>query len=271
MIKDLWSDKILINDGVKVHFRIRYGSGVPIIFLHGGGSSISAWDLILPYLSDLKNTLVTFDFRGHGLSDRPEKFEDYKIEKHAEDLEKIIQYIKSDKVILVGHCFGSFVAVTYSSIHPDKVVRLVIINSCFRLPWFMIKSILYPFLMLVEKISSFLPLGKQKDYFIDYGKFRETGDLNLFRLYADIKVMGLQSAIRQFLAYLFWDGEKYFRNLKVQVLFIAGTKDSVFPRRFSQETAQILGMKEPIWIDSNHISVVSIPERVVTAIKPFLQ
>ena len=54
----------------------RRGSGDPIVFLHGMGTSSSTWDAAMDTLSN-RFTCVAIDLLGHGASPVPEDPEEY--------------------------------------------------------------------------------------------------------------------------------------------------------------------------------------------------
>jgi len=51
-------EKILANGKIKIHYKVKKGKESPIIFLHGGGSSMSAWEVMMPYMQGRTNTLI---------------------------------------------------------------------------------------------------------------------------------------------------------------------------------------------------------------------
>ena len=61
--------------GVQLHTAHR-GSGDPIVFLHGMGTSSSTWDAAMDTLSN-RFTCVAIDLLGHGASPVPEDPEEY--------------------------------------------------------------------------------------------------------------------------------------------------------------------------------------------------
>jgi len=262
-------EKILANGKIKIHYKVKKGKESPIIFLHGEGSSMSAWEVMMPYMQGRTNTLILVDFRGHGLSDRPNSKKDYTLEKHAEDIDKIIEKEKLAKVILVGYCLGSMVAATFVCIHPEKVEKLVLINTGFELPWFMKKIFILP-------IIHFLALFKAKRIKakcvarVDYSKYLNSADIHIGRLLADLKATGIASSLLQFLAWFEWDGRKYFSGLTVPTLVIAGKKDSFFPPAQTEKVVKLIKQAKVNYIDSNHISIVNKPEEVYRNMAKFL-
>ena len=73
--------------------------------------------------------LAAVDQRGYGDSDRPES--GYKIPDLAGDVVAFLDAIDIDRVTLVGHSFGSFVAREVAIAQPTRVARLVLIGTGF--------------------------------------------------------------------------------------------------------------------------------------------
>jgi pimeloyl-ACP methyl ester carboxylesterase len=80
-----------------------------------------------------RHTLVRYDFRGCGLSDR--EGVEFSHARHVEDLEAVVDTIGLDRFILFGMAGGGAKAATYAVQHPDRVSQLVLYGcpSCARL------------------------------------------------------------------------------------------------------------------------------------------
>lgn len=266
-------ERIVINNGLKIQYEIHPGSKkTPLIFLHGGGGSLSAWEIILPYFMTKNFSLLTVDLRGHGLSDRPKDLHDYALEKHAEDILCVLKQEKIEKAVLVGHCLGSMAAATFTSIYPAKVKKLILINTNYELPWLMSSIVLRPiwmaFLHFLKYIFPYKPkLSKGVNYFRFIGSF----DIDLRRFYQDMKVMGIYSAIRQMIALFSWPGKGYFEKISVPTLVIAGKHDLFFPKGTGEDIIKLVGNSKLEYIDSNHISIVNSAKEVFQKIEDYLK
>ena len=76
------------------------------------------------------HTLVRFDARGNGLSDR--EVEDLSVNAWRSDLEAVVNDLALDSFPLFGFCQGGATAVAYAHRHPRKVERLVLYDSYTR-------------------------------------------------------------------------------------------------------------------------------------------
>jgi pimeloyl-ACP methyl ester carboxylesterase len=99
----------------------------PIVYLHGGaGAREGHFDQeIYGALAKDGFQVYLYDQAGSGMSDFL-KVRDYTIDRAADDLEAIRQEIGAAQIILVGHSWGSRLAVKYMSTHPGRVAKVVL-------------------------------------------------------------------------------------------------------------------------------------------------
>ena len=98
------------------------GEGQPLIILHGLFGSLDNWmTLAKRFAEDFKVVLV--DQRNHGKSFHSEKF-DY--QKMAEDLENLIDFLKIDNPILLGHSMGGKTVMQYAAYHSHTIDKLIV-------------------------------------------------------------------------------------------------------------------------------------------------
>ena len=74
-----------------------------------------------------RRTLVRYDPRGSGLSDRD--VTDFSLDAMVADLEAVVDALKLRRFPLLGLCQGGAVAVAYAARHPERVSRLVLYDS----------------------------------------------------------------------------------------------------------------------------------------------
>lgn len=100
----------------------------PVVLLHGGGfdTRMVSWRYVVPSLSD-SFRVYTLDWPGYGESDPPERTPT--TEYYVEILDRFLTAIDGDRPALLGVSLGGGVAVGYALTHPDRVRRLVAIDS----------------------------------------------------------------------------------------------------------------------------------------------
>lgn len=124
-------------DGTRIAYAT-CGSGPPLVWVQFWTHHLeNDWDspVWAPWLSLLAkhHTLVRYDWRGCGLSDR-ERVK-FSFDKYAEDLEAVIAAAGLDRFALFGMSgSGSAVAMTYAVQHPGRVTHLVLFGCNTRGP-----------------------------------------------------------------------------------------------------------------------------------------
>jgi proline iminopeptidase len=105
-------------------FYLVEGSGPPLIVLHGGlGFDHTYMRASLEPLEDVR-TMIYVDQRGNGRSERP-PLETITIPQLAADVDALRDHLGHERVGVLGHSYGGFVALEYATTYPDRVSHLV--------------------------------------------------------------------------------------------------------------------------------------------------
>lgn len=103
-----------------------FGEGPTIVLLHGFLESSTMWKPLIPQLSK-NNFIITLDFPGHGKSDVISEI--HTMEMMAEIAEEILKHLKITSATFIGHSMGGYVSLAYAEMFPDKVEKLILLNS----------------------------------------------------------------------------------------------------------------------------------------------
>lgn len=115
------------GESAPVHLFVRgFGAGPPLLLIHGLGSSGDDWAFQLPDWAQHFRLIVP-DLRGCGRSDRPAG--DYSIAGFATDLFSLLDRLAIERCAVVGFSMGGAVALEMALQHPQRIQRLVTINS----------------------------------------------------------------------------------------------------------------------------------------------
>ncbi|MEU6284188.1 alpha/beta fold hydrolase [Streptomyces sp. NPDC047028] len=129
----------------------RDGVGAPLVFVHGWTADRHRWDHQTEHFSAGRR-VIRLDLRGHGESDGAGS---PTIEALAADVLALLDHLGVDRCVLIGHSMGGMIAQTIALSHPERVERLVLVNSISRMTYsrgrglLMAVSTLVPFKLFV--------------------------------------------------------------------------------------------------------------------------
>lgn len=242
-----------------------------IVFVHGLSGSSSGWR---PYeaLLDKEFNILSFDLRGHGKSFRPDKLEDYKIEKFSEDLYALAKKEKLSNFILVSHSFGNLVTLDFLRNHQNLVKASIFVSPDPSPGKRLLAKILIPPLILITHLSYLFPKIKQTGTHIDYTNFVGTGDWNVRRTIVDVMNIGLRSDISCIKYSYEADYDKVLHMIKIPSLIVHGDKDTIFPiERGKRMHNEIKGSKFVTFKGADHIIVLNNVEELTREIRKFVK
>lgn len=104
----------------------QYGSGQPVVLVHGYLSDGNYWKPLIPKLAK-HYQVISIDLLGFGKSPKPHTAR-YSLEEHVAALVATIKQATDEPIILIGHSMGSLVSAHLATQHPDMVKRLILCN-----------------------------------------------------------------------------------------------------------------------------------------------
>jgi proline iminopeptidase len=120
-----------VGDGQRLFYEVRGNpSGTPAVVLHGGpGSGCSPW--WAGFFDPARYRVVLFDQRGAGRStpSAQDPSTDMSLNTTAHlvaDLERLREHLRIDRWVLLGGSWGSTLALTYATTHPERVRGIVL-------------------------------------------------------------------------------------------------------------------------------------------------
>lgn len=106
-----------------LYFR-KYGTGPPLVILHGLLGSSANWQAQGRYLGDRFSVYVP-DLRNHGRSPHSPAMG---VTDMVDDIRRFFRAQGIDRAHLLGHSLGGTLAMQFASQHPDRVDQLVIVD-----------------------------------------------------------------------------------------------------------------------------------------------
>ena len=114
-------------DSVKIFYQ-EYGTGKPVLFIHGWPLNHEMWEYQLAELPKHNLRCITYDRRGFGKSDRT--WENYDYDTLAADLNELITQLNLSEVTLVGFSMGGGEIARYiGNYGTEKIEKVVLISS----------------------------------------------------------------------------------------------------------------------------------------------
>ena len=103
-----------------------FGSGNPIVLIHGFCESTQIWEKIIPFLQQ-NNRVIALDLPGFGKSDNT--LSEVTIESVAEKIYSHLRHNDIEKAAIVGHSLGGYVGLAMLESHPEIFAGLSLLHS----------------------------------------------------------------------------------------------------------------------------------------------
>ncbi len=131
----------LVEPDIRLHY-FAAGEGKPALVIHGGPGTppVKSWTGLEPLEGEYR--FYYYDQRGCGESTRP--FDTFASTNYYEnmqalnkrlglgaqvaDIERIRRILGVEKITLIGHSFGGFIAALYAAEFPERVEKLILIS-----------------------------------------------------------------------------------------------------------------------------------------------
>lgn len=253
------------NEGLKIYYEFEAGSAPALVFIHGWTANMNFWKEQRVHFRG-KNTLLFIDNRGHGKSDKPKKYDFYRLEKFVSDLEAVVSSLKLSNFVLIGHSFGTMISMKYCAEHPEKVKALILIGGGARI-------------RTLHKI--FFPISKLMSA-IDYkSAVRLVENLSFAKNAIELKEWAFRQVIENTPRYSAMNGYKTLTKIDLRdaakriekpTLLIVGEKDALLPVEKSKELNKLIrGSKLVVIPEAGHCVQLERPAEVNSEIEKFLK
>lgn len=112
-------------NGIRLYYEV-YGSGEPLLLMHGNNGSIAAFDKQIPELSK-SYMAIALDSRGQGNSTSDSTKLTYEL--FADDVNKFLDYLNIKQTNVLGWSDGGNIALILALQHPDKVKQIAVMAA----------------------------------------------------------------------------------------------------------------------------------------------
>lgn len=273
------------DDGTLIHFR-SIGQHAPIVCCNGIGVSTFFWKSLETFFYT-RHQVVTWDYRGHGLSGDPSDLSHSTVNDLVQDLKAVLDVCRIRKTILVGHSFGVQAALECYGQYPSRVRALVLCMGTYGRPMdtFYNFPLSRPIFDLICRFALEFPkLGHV------LSRILLNNPLS-FRLGGLLKIMNVDLAPKEeiqkytdhitrintvFFSYLCQNMQEHsaeatLPKIKVPTLIIAGEHDTFTPLWLSKRMQRLIPKSELFIIKKgSHAALVEQPELINLRIEKFI-
>lgn len=279
-LKSRWAQppsQFIDLDGMQVHVRDegRRDDPMPIVLLHGTGSSLYTWN---GWAEQLKTThrIIRFDRPGFGLTG-PNPSGDYSMDYYSAFLERLLHRLGVDgPVILVGNSSGGYMAWRFAVAHRDRVAKLVLISpggypSSPQLPQYVAMAMNPKMDFITHHI---LPKSQvRKSISASYGDPSRLTEETVDSCYDLTRRAGNRSALGETLrASIHGENADAINQVKAPTLILWGTKDTIIPPTPDAEQfhRRIVGSTLIMLPGDGHLAQEEDPSATVAAFNQWL-
>ena len=133
--KSRWRDaapheahSITVEEGVQLEVLDFGGTGSPILLLPGLGATAHSYDELAPLLAR-KHRVVAMTRRGTGYSSKPDF--GFDTPRLAQDVLQVMDAMRLEKVVLVGHSIAGDELTWLGGHHPDRIAALIYLDAAY--------------------------------------------------------------------------------------------------------------------------------------------
>ncbi|PJZ70587.1 alpha/beta hydrolase [Leptospira perolatii] len=155
---------VTLSSGIRLAARIFPGNSknsVPLFCIHGLTGNLRNFEPIARTLSKNGITVVTYDLRGRGNSDKPKS--DYSARLHAEDLKQLANALGFSKISILSHSLGCWITLRFAEKYPELLSKAILVDGGGELSVFRKISNL---IMISTSLSRLGRVAPSKEYYL---------------------------------------------------------------------------------------------------------
>ncbi|MFJ8632273.1 alpha/beta fold hydrolase [Streptomyces sp. NPDC093568] len=237
----------------------RDGEAVPLVFVHGWTADRHRWDHQMSHFAK-RRRVVRLDLRGHGESTGSGV---RTIDALAKDVLALLDHLEIERFVIVGHSMGGMIAQTIALSHPERVERMVLVNTIGKMAYsrgralLMAASTLVPFkLFMATNIQRAFAPGYPREEIREYVRASAETPREV--------VMTLYGAMRAF------DVLDKVGEIRTPTLIVHGYHDIQLPLSQMLRMAKAYPDAVVRVVDAGHELPVEKPAELTTALDRFL-
>lgn len=240
-----------------------------VVLLHGYLESMYVWDDFAPLLTPSVR-VITVDIPGHGISEV--KGEVHTMEMVADVLHQMLKSLEIERVTMVGHSMGGYVALAFCARYPEQLDGLVLLSSTpnpdteakrenRRREIALVRAGKKDALARVAPEAGFAEQNRRRlrSYIDDLTE--------CVHITEDDGIVALLGGMMERV-----DQNEMLRKSTVPQLFILGKKDGYIPVEVAEEIVANHPQAQVAWLEeSGHMGFIEEPEACAEALLKFVE
>jgi pimeloyl-ACP methyl ester carboxylesterase len=261
-------------NGLSLYYEAR-GRGSPLVLVHGFACGLRMWDAQVRAFA-ARHRVLTYDVRGHGLSDAPPDAADYSQPISVDDLRGLLARLGIRRAVVGGLSMGGNIALNFAIAYPTTVQALILADtgagSDGTAEWQAGARALAGILDR-DGIEAFADAALENPLFARYAARGPEATRFIRSCLMTHRARGLAHTAREVLARrpTIYSLEAQLRRLRVPTLLIVGEHDApcVAVHRFMAET--IPGARHVGLRGVGHLTPLEAPAAFNAAVRRFLR
>jgi len=244
---------VMSSDGVRISFN-QQGKGKPaIVFVHGWTNPKSVWDEQMTHFSQ-KYKVVAVDLPGSGESGNNRS--NWTMKAFGDDVVRVINKLKLNKVVLVGFSMGTTVVVEAANQIPEKVIGVVLVDDL-KDP-----ELRYPpeMISFIDSVLMDVVAAPTNEKLVTNGFYKNNQDSafkKISSMYNGASQTGWKESLQGYFKWLNEDISGSLKQLKVPVTAINSDME---PTNVEAMRKYIPGFRVKIMTDVGHLVFWDNPE-----------
>jgi proline iminopeptidase len=277
----------LAVDGGTIWYKVSgTGTGTPVILLHGGPGFSSYYLKPLEALSN-ERRVVRYDQLGGGKSSGLTDTTKMTIPHFVAELDSLRSHLGYPRVHLVGHSWGTILALEYYRAHPDRVASLTLASAALDIPQWerharALLATLPDSMQRAVKTREAEKKFDAPDYQVAleafYGKYvwlrPVKADLDSMMQQVNTNIYNYMQGPSEFTitgTLKHYDATSFLPKVRVPTLFTVGDVDEADPVTIQRQAAMVPGGKVVVIPDAAHLTTWDNPGAMTSAVRAHLR
>jgi pimeloyl-ACP methyl ester carboxylesterase len=242
------------------------GEGTAIVLLHGFLENKKMWQDYVTLFSE-NYRVITIDLLGHGKSECLGYI--HSMKENANVVHEVLEHLHIQKAIVVGHSMGGYVGLAFAELYPNKIQKLVLLNSTSKED------------SAEKKLNRTRAIKAVKQNYVTFvsmsisNLFSENNRIRLTKEIEKVKDQALKTPLQGIVASLEGmkirkDRESLLKQNLFPVLLILGKKDPVL--NYDESISQIKNTTaELVSFEDGHMSHIENKEELKNTLLDFFK